>query len=133
MQLHLIGANEAVQTSTAPFFCYKALHCARVCVIIKRMDLVEKLKNLPASSGVYLMLDEAGEIIYVGKAKSLKNRVRQYFHGGDKGPKVQAMVSHIADFRYIVTPSEVDALVLESNLIKQHQPKYNILLKDDIT
>lgn len=131
MQLHLIGANDAVQTSTAPFFCYKALRCARVCVIIKRMDLVEKLKNLPASSGVYLMLDEAGEIIYVGKAKSLKNRVRQYFHGGDKGPKVQAMVSHIADFRYIVTPSEVDALVLESNLIKQHQPKYNILLKDD--
>ena len=97
----------------------------------KNMKVAEKLKNLPAKSGVYLMLDQAGEIIYVGKAKSLKNRVRQYFHGGDKGAKVAAMVSHVADFRYIVTPSEVDALVLESNLIKAHQPRYNILLKDD--
>ena len=95
------------------------------------MSIDVKLKNLPAASGVYLMLDKAGEIIYVGKAKSLKNRVRQYFHGGEKHPKVQAMLNNVADFRYIVTPSEVDALVLESNLIKAHMPKYNILLKDD--
>ena len=95
------------------------------------MSIDVKLKNLPSASGVYLMLDKAGEIIYVGKAKSLKNRVRQYFHGGEKHPKVQAMLNNVADFRYIVTPSEVDALVLESNLIKAHMPKYNILLKDD--
>ncbi|MGI6229198.1 MAG: GIY-YIG nuclease family protein, partial [Christensenellales bacterium] len=92
----------------------------------------EKLKNLPEEPGVYLMLDEAGEIIYVGKAKSLKNRVRQYFQfSGNKTAKVQAMVSKIADFRYILTRTEVEALVLESNLIKKHAPKYNILLKDD--
>ncbi len=95
-------------------------------------DLIkEKLKSLPASSGVYIMLDESGEIIYIGKARVLKNRVRQYFQNSDKPVKVEAMVAKIADFRYIITESEVDALLLENNLIKEHKPYYNILLKDD--
>lgn len=92
----------------------------------------DKLKTLPAQSGVYLMLASDGEIIYVGKARNLKNRVSQYFHAsGNKTEKTIALVSHIADFRYIITSGEVDALVLENNLIKQYTPKYNILLKDD--
>lgn len=93
--------------------------------------VLEKLKTLPSSSGVYIMLNSEGEIIYIGKARVLKNRVRQYFQSGEKTVKVQAMVSKIADFRYIITKSEVDALLLENNLIKEHKPYYNILLKDD--
>lgn len=79
------------------------------------------------------MLDDAGQIIYVGKAKNLKNRVRQYFHASVKTEKVMAMVKNIADFYYIIVPSEIDALSLENNLIKKHKPRYNILLKDDKT
>ncbi len=94
------------------------------------MDLKEKVKNLPQNSGVYIMKDSAGDIIYIGKAKVLKNRVSQYFLNTQKHPKVQAMVDKIADFEYIITNSELDALILESNLIKKHQPYYNILLKD---
>ncbi len=95
-------------------------------------DLQEELKNLPDQPGVYLMHDKDGEIIYVGKAKILKNRVRQYFQSGaNQTPKVRAMVSNIAYFEYIVTDSETEALALECNLIKKHRPKYNILLKDD--
>ena len=93
----------------------------------------EKLKLLPQNPGVYVMLDKDGVIIYVGKAKNLKNRVRQYFFNGVKTQKVMAMVSHIADFYYIIAPSETDALSLENNLIKKHKPRYNILLKDDKT
>ncbi len=93
--------------------------------------LTEKLKNLPSSPGVYIMRDAGGTIIYVGKAKILKNRVRQYFHGVDHPPKVSAMISKIADFEYILTDTEFEALCLESNLIKKHKPRYNILLKDD--
>ncbi len=95
--------------------------------------LQEKLKLLPDSPGVYLMLDRDGTVIYVGKARVLKNRVRQYFHASAKPYKVQAMVENIADFSYIVAPTEVDALALENNLIKKYKPKYNILLKDDKT
>ena len=95
--------------------------------------LREKLKLLPDSPGVYIMLDAAGTVIYVGKARVLKNRVRQYFHTSEKPPKVQAMVDAIADFAYVVTPSEVDALALENTYIKKYKPKYNILLKDDKT
>ena len=92
----------------------------------------EKLKNLPARPGVYIMLDSDGNVIYVGKARYLKNRVRQYFHASSKrGEKVGAMVKRISDFQYIVTADEVEALMLESNLIKKHKPQYNILLKDD--
>lgn len=95
-------------------------------------DIKEELKNLPDNPGVYLMHDSSGKIIYVGKAKILKNRVRQYFmNSKNHAPKVRAMVSNIAYFEYIVTDSEVEALVLECNLIKKHMPKYNILLKDD--
>ncbi len=93
----------------------------------------EKLKLLPDSPGVYIMLDGEGTVIYVGKARVLKNRVRQYFHSTEKPVKVQAMTEQIADFSYIVTPSEVDALALENTLIKKYKPKYNILLKDDKT
>ncbi len=98
------------------------------------MSIVEeKLKLLPTNPGVYVMLDNEQNIIYVGKAKNLKNRVRQYFFNGVKTDKVIAMVNNIADFYYIITPSEIDALSLENNLIKKHKPKYNILLKDDKT
>ena len=93
----------------------------------------EKLKHLPTNPGVYVMLNGDGQIIYVGKAKNLKNRVRQYFFNGVKTEKVMAMVSNVADFYYIITPSEIDALSLENNLIKKHKPRYNILLKDDKT
>ena len=93
----------------------------------------EKLKLLPDSPGIYIMLDKEGTVIYVGKARVLKNRVRQYFHSSPKPSKVQAMVDCIADFSYIVTPSEVDALALENTYIKKYKPKYNILLKDDKT
>jgi excinuclease ABC subunit C len=92
----------------------------------------EKLKLLPDKPGVYLMKDENGTILYVGKAKVLRNRVRSYFTGSHDG-KTQLLVSHIADFEYIVTDTVVEALVLECNLIKQYNPPYNILLKDDKT
>ncbi len=92
----------------------------------------EELKKLPAKPGVYLMHDEKDEIIYVGKAISLKNRVRQYFQASrNKGPKIEQMVTHIRRFEYIVTDSELEALVLECNLIKEHRPKYNTMLMDD--
>ncbi len=98
------------------------------------MDILkEKLKHLPENPGVYVMLDKAGHIIYVGKAKNLKNRVRQYFQASVKTDKVMAMVSNVADFYYIIAPTEIDALSLENNLIKKHKPRYNILLKDDKT
>jgi len=94
----------------------------------------EKLKLLPDSPGVYIMKDAHGKIIYVGKAVILKNRVRQYFQSGkNHSPKVRAMVSKIEDFETILTGSEVEALILECNLIKKHRPRYNISLKDDKT
>ncbi len=96
-------------------------------------EIQEKLKLLPDSSGVYIMLDGEGVVIYVGKARVLKNRVRQYFHSTAKTEKVAAMVENIADFYYIITQTEIDALALENNLIKKYKPKYNILLKDDKT
>jgi len=92
----------------------------------------EELKKLPAKPGVYLMHDERDQIIYVGKAISLKNRVRQYFQASrNKGAKIEQMVTHIRRFEYIVTDSELEALVLECNLIKEHRPKYNTMLMDD--
>ncbi len=90
----------------------------------------DKLKLLPRKSGVYIMKDENGTVIYVGKAKVLKNRVSQYFQASPKPSKVQAMVDSIDDFEYFITVSEMDALALENNLIKKYQPFYNILLKD---
>ncbi|MCI8370234.1 MAG: excinuclease ABC subunit UvrC [Clostridia bacterium] len=98
------------------------------------MDIIkEKLKLLPDNPGVYIMLDEYKNVIYVGKARVLKNRVRQYFHNSPKPEKVMKMVANIRDFNYIITNSEIDALALENNLIKKYKPKYNILLKDDKT
>ena len=95
-------------------------------------NIEEELKKLPGKPGVYLMHDESDEIIYVGKAISLKNRVRQYFQSSrGKTAKIQKMVSHIAYFEYIITDSEMEALVLECNLIKEHRPRYNTMLMDD--
>ena len=95
-------------------------------------DFQHQLKLLPDKPGVYLMKNSLGEIIYVGKAKILKNRVRQYFQNSkNHSEKVKAMVKNIAEFEYIVTDSEMEALILECNLIKKYSPKYNILLKDD--
>lgn len=96
------------------------------------MDIKEKLAMLPDSSGVYKMYDASGKIIYVGKARVLKNRVRQYFHSSSNHTeKVKAMMLNVVDFDYIITNSEYDALTLECNLIKKYKPRYNILLKDD--
>ena len=96
------------------------------------MDFREKLKDLPTNPGVYLMLDEFQQVLYVGKAKNLRNRVKSYFlNSSTKTEKTMLLVQKIRDFRYIVTSSEVEALVLENNLIKQYKPYYNILLKDD--
>jgi excinuclease ABC subunit C len=96
------------------------------------VTLEEKLQNLPVSPGVYLHKDEAGKIIYVGKAKNLRNRVRSYFQSGrGHDRKTRELVRRIRDLEFIITDNEVEALVLESNLIKQHKPRYNVLLKDD--
>ncbi len=99
-----------------------------------RAQLEERVKSLPLTPGVYIMKDVQGNVIYVGKAVALRNRVRSYF-GSLKGqqPKVAKMVSNIADFEYILTDTELEALILENNLIKKHKPKYNIRLKDDKT
>ena len=97
-------------------------------------DIKENLKNLPDTPGVYLHKDRLGNIIYVGKAVSLRNRVRQYFQSTkNMAPKVRSMVSQIAEFEYITAGSETEALILECNLIKKYRPKYNILLRDDKT
>ncbi len=95
------------------------------------MTLEEKLQNLPEEPGVYIMKDAKGHVIYIGKAVSLWNRVRSYFQKGTKGEKTEIMVRQIADIEIIVTHTELEALALESNLIKKHRPKYNIILRDD--
>lgn len=96
-------------------------------------DIKEQLKNLPSSPGVYIMKDKYKNVIYVGKAISLKNRVRQYFVSKNHTLKVKSMVKNITEFEYIITDSEVEALILECNLIKKYRPKYNVLLRDDKT
>lgn len=100
-------------------------------VVFIVMQLEEKLKLLPAKPGVYLYRDDGGKIIYVGKAVSLKNRVRSYFQAGVQQPKTRLMLEKVADLDFIITDSEVEALILEQNLIKEHRPRYNVLLKDD--
>ena len=97
-------------------------------------DFAEELAKLPNKPGVYIMHDKKDAIIYVGKAISLRHRVRQYFQPShDEGIKKKQMVEHIARFEYIITDSELEALVLECNLIKEHRPKYNTMLMDDKT
>lgn len=97
-------------------------------------DIQEELKKLPERPGVYIMHDEKDAIIYVGKAISLRNRVRSYFRASTvKSPKIEKMVSKVSRFEYIITDSEMEALVLENNLIKEHRPRYNTMLKDDKT
>ena len=93
-------------------------------------DIQEELKKLPNKPGVYIMHSADDEIIYVGKAVNLKNRVRQYFQKRERSSKIEKMISLIAYFEYIVTDSEIEALILECNLIKEHSPKYNTMLKD---
>ncbi|MEP6787619.1 MAG: excinuclease ABC subunit UvrC [Acidobacteriota bacterium] len=96
------------------------------------MTIAEKLKTLPTDAGIYIHRNEAGKIIYVGKAKNLRNRVRSYFHSSrNHDPKTRQLVRLIADFEFIVVDNEVEALVLESNLIKKHKPRFNVFLKDD--
>ena len=98
----------------------------------KHIDLKNEVRKLPGNPGIYLMKDKKNEIIYIGKAKNLKNRVSSYFlSGSGHSDKVKKMVSNICNFDYIVTDSEFEALILECSLIKKHQPKYNILLRDD--
>ena len=96
-------------------------------------NISEELKKLPAKAGVYIMRDKNNNIIYVGKAVSLKNRVKQYFMKGNKGARIEKMVSLIDHFEYIVKDNEAEALILECNLIKKNLPKFNVLLKDDKT
>src|SRR6476619_345468 len=96
------------------------------------MTISEKLKMLPTSSGIYLHKNADGKIIYVGKAKNLRNRVRQYFQSiRNMDPKTKLLVKYINDFEFIVVDNEVEALVLEANLIKKHKPRFNVMLKDD--
>ncbi len=96
------------------------------------MTLAEKLKNLPTDAGVYIHKNENGKIIYIGKAKNLRNRIRQYFQSSkNMDAKTRRLVQQIVDFEFIVVDSEAEALVLESNLVKKHKPRYNIFLKDD--
>jgi excinuclease ABC subunit C len=96
------------------------------------MTIAEKLKSLPTDAGIYIHKNEAGKIIYVGKAKNLRNRVRSYFQSSrNHDPKTRQLVKNIADFEFIVVDNEVEALVLESNLIKKHKPRFNVFLKDD--
>lgn len=96
------------------------------------MTIAEKLKNLPTDAGIYIHKNAAGKIIYVGKAKNLRNRVRSYFHSSrNHDPKTRQLVKLITDFEFIVVDNEVEALVLESNLIKKHKPRFNVFLKDD--
>jgi len=101
-------------------------------LIMTRADIKTKLENLPPNPGVYLMKDKSGRIIYVGKAKSLRNRVRAYFQDTSPyHPKISALISKISDFDVLATDSEMEALILESNLIKEYKPRYNVNLKDD--
>jgi len=96
------------------------------------VTLAEKLKTLPTNAGIYIHKNAAGKIIYVGKAKNLRNRVRSYFHASrNHDPKTRQLVRYIADFEFIIVDNEVEALVLEANLIKKHKPRYNVFLKDD--
>lgn len=94
-------------------------------------DIQEELKKVPDSPGIYQMKNQFGEIIYVGKAKNLKKRVKQYFQSKNHSPKIEAMIRNIAEFEYIIVDNEVEALILEANLIKKYRPKYNTLLRDD--
>lgn len=129
--------KESVNLIQIPFFNRKSvsLWYNKYIEKITEKDMFhieEELKKLPSKPGVYLMHDEKDNIIYVGKAISLKNRVRQYFQSSrNKGAKIEQMVTHIRRFEYIVTDSELEALVLECNLIKEHRPKYNTMLMDD--
>src|SRR5229473_4502123 len=100
------------------------------------MNLEQKLKEIPTSPGVYLHKDAAGKILYIGKAKNLRSRVRQYFQSGPQSIlghdiKTDALIKHIADVEIIVTDNEVEALILEATLTKKHKPRYNVNLKDD--
>lgn len=96
------------------------------------MDKIKvKLKNIPKKTGVYLFKNKQGTVIYIGKALNLKSRVKQYFDGHDTRPQIPFLVNDASDFEYIITDNELESLMLENTLIKKHQPKYNIMLRDD--
>ena len=97
------------------------------------MKILKQIKELPQNPGVYQFFDKRKKILYVGKAKNLKKRVSSYFTKKQEYAKTKLMVSKIRDIKYFVVPTEMDALLLENNLIKKHQPKYNVMLKDDKT
>src|ERR1041384_4402160 len=94
-------------------------------------DIQEKLEALPAQPGVYLMRDKAGKVIYVGKAKNVRARVRAYFRGGEGRSQIEFLMNRVGDIETLLTSNEKEALILENNLIKQYKPRYNIRLKDD--
>jgi len=93
--------------------------------------LETKIKNLPSNPGIYQFLNDKGKVIYIGKANNLKNRVRSYFHENLSSPKTEILVKKINDLELIITDNEIEALVLENNLIKKFKPRYNVNLKDD--
>jgi len=98
---------------------------------MSNFNIQEELKKIPDNPGVYMMKNTFNEVIYVGKAKNLKKRVRQYFQSKNHSTKIQNMIRNINEFEYIMTDNEVEALILEANLIKKYMPKYNTLLRDD--
>lgn len=135
-QVHFLTKCPCALLSPRPVVSFKILKSlnmgANTCYICgMNKNLSEKLKLLPSLSGCYLYHDNKGEIIYIGKAKNLKNRVKSYFNKTPDSAKLNVLVPQIANLEYIITNSEAEALILESHLIKKHQPKYNILLKDD--
>ena len=101
--------------------------------VLPNPKLTAKLKSIPAGPGVYLYRDGEDVVLYIGKAKSLRNRVRSYFQARSLDPRRDRMIEQIADVEFIVTDTEGEALALENNLIKQNKPKYNVLLRDDKT
>src|SRR6266540_787862 len=112
--------------------------CARIATVFLKNRLIslavtldEKLKGIPISAGVYLYKDHTGKIIYIGKAKKLRSRVRSYFQLRPLDRKTRELVKHIADVEFFVTDNEVEALILEATLAKKHKPRYNVNLKDD--
>ena len=112
----------------------ESLDQAALLMAIQQSEIEEKLKSLPGKPGVYLMKDARSRIIYVGKTRALRQRIRSYFQKNrhrHTEPKAVALASRIHDFDYVVTESEADALLLEDNLIKEHKPRYNVMLRDD--
>ncbi|HAE86866.1 TPA: excinuclease ABC subunit C [Candidatus Marinimicrobia bacterium] len=131
-KIYLLFSNKSARVHPCQCLNVKALSIYIPLCYLKRMDTLEKkLEQVPRKPGVYLFRDEKNEIIYVGKARLLKNRVLSYFRGEPSDPKTSVMISHIRDVEWIITDSETEALLMENNLIKEYTPRYNVRLKDD--